>query len=311
MEGVTMGRCRPAVCRNRFLRATGRLVAVCACAAFTAAAHAYDDPESAHAAGLSAQRPLRIAVVEAETPVIGGPTGERAAADSSGGAIWPADSSATRSEGDGPAAAERSEGSSARSPLEQRPLGTPVGAIAPIPDDAPRGWMPAVSPSVAELIRIGGGLGAVLLLVFVLRLWLRAHGMGAVAAGRPSGVLEILARYPVSRGQTLLVLRFGRRIVLAHQAGGTMQTLSELSDPNEVAQMLGRLEAGASGRDAERFRSVLERFEREHDRTEAAPAARASVARTAPPAEGHLVEVVDLTRGGRRRMAAGAGRTGP
>ncbi|MBX3322823.1 MAG: flagellar biosynthetic protein FliO [Phycisphaeraceae bacterium] len=65
------------------------------------------------------------------------------------------------------------------------------------------------------------------------------------AAGRaPSGVLEILARYPVARTQRLVLLRVGRRVLLVCQSSsvrsgsGAMVTLAEISDPDEVATIL-------------------------------------------------------------------------
>ena len=60
--------------------------------------------------------------------------------------------------------------------------------------------------------------------------------------GRPAqgSVVEILARYPVGRGQSLIVLRVARRVLLLHQAGTSMTTLSEFADP--VARTLEDLE---------------------------------------------------------------------
>ena len=336
MEGVFVDSHRAIVRVGRVRSAAGRgaMLILAAAVLVTVPAHAARDGA---AAGFSAQRPLRISGeeavpgFEAQTPERSGGDDLTAEGDSPftaiddarAGAATSADvqaegsapsserSSASSESSDAPRASQAgaASGASPRSPQELLTLGTPPAGASAVGEEAPRRWMPAVSPGVAELIRIGGGLGAVLLLVVVLRLWLRAHGMGSVAAGRPSGVLEILARYPVTRGQTLVVIRFGRRIVLVHQSGGTMQTLSELSDQNEVAQMLGRLESGASGRDAERFRSVLERFEREHERSVAAPPTRGAAPRSAPVStEGHVIEVVDLTRRGRSRSAASGGR---
>jgi len=190
----------------------------------------------------------------------------------------------------------------ARSARESLALGSPQTAA--VHDAQAKGWLPGVSPGMAELIRIGGGLGAVLLLIVILRMWIRAYGMNPVASGRPSGIVEILARYPVSRGQSMIVVRFGRQIVLTHHAGGTMTTLCEISDPDEVARMLARLEAGASGRDAERFRTMLQRFDREYDRDEVVRGGRGNSAANGAAESSQVVEIVDLTRGGRRRTAS-------
>jgi flagellar biogenesis protein FliO len=111
-----------------------------------------------------------------------------------------------------------------------------------------------------ELIRVGAALGAVLAIAVVAARFGRRFG-GAARAGRPAGVLEIMARYPVGRGQHLLVLRFDRRLLLVHQAGGRMERIAEVAAADEVASLLGRLEAGASGGEADRFRRALADFE--------------------------------------------------
>lgn len=109
-------------------------------------------------------------------------------------------------------------------------------------------------------------------------------------AGRPSGVIEVLARYPVGRGQQLMVLKFARRILLVHQSASDTRTLSEMTDPDEVAATLTRLEAGASTANAARFRSAIESFEKEHD------AAMRDRTRTAQATHSIEPEIIDLTR---------------
>jgi hypothetical protein len=88
--------------------------------------------------------------------------------------------------------------------------------------------------------------------------------------------MEILARYPIARGQHLTLLKLGRRVLLVHQTGTAMSTLTEVADPDEVASLLSRIEAGSSGRDADRFRSMLKQYQREHDAAIATAARRAA-----------------------------------
>ncbi|HAW95818.1 MAG TPA: hypothetical protein DCX60_06040, partial [Phycisphaerales bacterium] len=56
----------------------------------------------------------------------------------------------------------------------------------------------------------------------------------------PEGVASIMARYPVARGEHVVLLEVGRRILVVHQASGSMTTLSELTDRDEVADMRAR-----------------------------------------------------------------------
>lgn len=117
-------------------------------------------------------------------------------------------------------------------------------------------------------------LAAILGAVWVLK---RAAGLQGGAAtlaqalgpgGRaPAGLLEILGRYPIGRGQTLVVMKFDQRVLLvAHtvsaKAGASWAVLSELTEPSEVASVLlkSRDEAGESA--ASTFREAVAELER-------------------------------------------------
>lgn len=164
-------------------------------------------------------------------------------------------------------------------PQERLPLGpranapaTVDGASAPIPRDVPAllSRTPSVAMALAPMSEpgaaaatppAGGGatsestgflpswLGDDLLLrailpisiIAVLAVALRslvAKGLGR--GGRPSGVMEVLARYPVGRGQHVMLLRVGRRVLVVHQADRGMRTLSETTDPDEAAELIAR-----------------------------------------------------------------------
>lgn len=98
-----------------------------------------------------------------------------------------------------------------------------------------------------ELLRVGLALGVVLALAIGLQRLLRRVGRGG--PGRPSGVLEVMARYPVGRGQQLSIIRLGRRLLLVHQHAGAMRTITEVTDPDEVASLMTNLDPGGAGSD--------------------------------------------------------------
>lgn len=125
-----------------------------------------------------------------------------------------------------------------------------------------------------EFLRTVATLAGVLMLIFALahiykRLARTRGGLsGQLGAGgrAPAGIVEVLGRYPISSGMTLVVLRFDRKILLLSHAGhskgkkglagiGGMQTLCEVSSPEEVASIL------AKTRDAEGD-SIAANFER-------------------------------------------------
>lgn len=147
---------------------------------------------------------------------------------------------------------------------EARPLGVPNGLLEARPagvDEASP--LSAIDPRNNDVIRVVLALGVVLVLLFGVRMLLRRAG-GALAGGRPSGVLQVHARYPIARGQHLVLVEVGPRMLLVHQGGGTMRTLSEFSG-DELVQLRTRLDGGRTG---EAFKQVLQQQEAGADGTE-------------------------------------------
>lgn len=121
------------------------------------------------------------------------------------------------------------------------------------------------------LWRTGASLGVVLALIFVLR-WLMRKTAGRAggfrhqlgAGGRaPAGVLFVLGRYPVSRGHSLVLLRLDRRVLLVSQTASGMRTLTELTDPREVASIIQQTQDEEGASLSARFTSLLKRFEKD------------------------------------------------
>ena len=171
--------------------------------------------------------------------------------------------------------------------------------------DAGGGLVPS-GEGAGEAVQVGASLAGVLALIWVLRhLLRRARGDHAGArilgaAGAPSGVASVLARYPMSRGHQVLLLEFGRRVVVIHQSESAMNTLSEITDPEELADLKARL-------------SGVERIERDR----AFNAKLSTSLETTPGPDslesvsgmpGMVAETVDLTvRSGRSRGLVGGG----
>lgn len=100
----------------------------------------------------------------------------------------------------------------------------------------------------------------------------RARGGLAMAIGpggrAPSGILEVLGRYPIARGQTLILLKVDRRILLVAQCTGlrggvpALSTLCEITEPEDVASLLIKTREADGESMAERFQSMLHRLGR-------------------------------------------------
>jgi flagellar biogenesis protein FliO len=114
-------------------------------------------------------------------------------------------------------------------------------------------------------MRVGLLLAAFVAVAIVARRWSNARGP---RAGRPSGVLSVLARYPFGRGASLVLLEVGPRMVLVHQQngrGGEVRPIAEFTTNEEIAELRTRLgiarrEADPGfGRDLERHLGLYDR----------------------------------------------------
>lgn len=169
----------------------------------------------------------------------------------------------------------------------------PALPTSPADEAPPERAIPAPASRISrDAMQTIGALGGVIGVILLLRQVLRRVG-DPLAARRPSGVVQVLSRFPFGRNQQIVLLQIGPRILCVHQSSGAVSTLCEVVDPGEVADLRGRIEAGTPER---------QRFERELTRELARPESRSGPGRTTTAAErspllGRPVETVDLTRG--------------
>lgn len=150
---------------------------------------------------------------------------------------------------------------------ERKALGIPNGLFStrPAETEEPAGsLLSSLDPTQNGVVRVALALALVMALLLGFRSVLRRSGHLLVGGVRPSGVVEVLARYPVARRQHLVLLKVGRRVVLLHQGSGTMSALTSITDADEVAHLLASMEAGARQKEAARFRSILKSYDHEH-----------------------------------------------
>ncbi len=130
------------------------------------------------------------------------------------------------------------------------------------------------------IVALVGVLGIILAAGVGLRRFARSGPTLAVALGpggpSPSGVIEVLGRYPVGRGQSLVLLKVDRRVLLLSQShsgrgsGGGFRTLCAFDDPEDVASLLVRTRDAADESMSARFTSMLRRFDATHVENDAA-----------------------------------------
>lgn len=142
---------------------------------------------------------------------------------------------------------------------------------------------------VRTVLSLAGVVAIIVGLAFAFKRLSRGSGglMNQLGAGgrAPSGVLSILGRYPVARGTTLVLLKVDRRVILLCQSAGkgltagcTMQTLSEFTDPEDVASILLKTRDEEEASLAHRFEAMLSR----EDAAATRALSPASVAHAAP-----------------------------
>jgi flagellar biogenesis protein FliO len=90
------------------------------------------------------------------------------------------------------------------------------------------------------LARVLAALGVVLGLIFGLRWFARRFFPGA-AGTRASGVVRVLSRSPVAPKQHVLLVQVGRRVLVVADNGAQLCALSQITDPDEVAQLIGEV----------------------------------------------------------------------
>lgn len=176
--------------------------------------------------------------------------------------------------------AEQTQAEAQHQPLAEietasKPLGLPRQSAG----SQPIGTNGPTTPIVLgkEFVRTVATLAGVLMLIFALahfyKKLARTRGglSGQIGAGgrAPSGLVEVLGRYPISSGMTLVVLRFDRKVLLLSHAGrsrgkkgisgaGGMQTLCEVSSAEEVASILAKTRDAAGDSIAASFERSLE-----------------------------------------------------
>lgn len=103
-----------------------------------------------------------------------------------------------------------------------------------------------------------GALAAVIIVILGAKWAAQRMGIRLSGGRRPSGVVEILARYPIVKGQQVMLMKVARRILVVHQSNDGMRTLAELSSAEEVADLMARIEAGDRVAKDPRFEASLQ-----------------------------------------------------
>lgn len=148
---------------------------------------------------------------------------------------------------------------------------------------APRAKSKSIAPSASDPAKassfsaIIGPLAVILSLIAMLAgvvvLLARMKGglnASLTAGGKsPAGILEVLGRYPLGGGLTLVLLKVDRRVLLLSQSrngrfgGLQLSPICELDSPEDVASILMRVRDADSNSMTSRFASVFRSLDRQ------------------------------------------------
>ena len=145
------------------------------------------------------------------------------------------------------------------SDVGQRTIRRDPAKAANAPTTAPASTQPGsiAAPNV-ELPKVAAALAVVLGLAFVLRAVLR-RVFPAVASAGATRAIQVLSRTVLAPRQQLMLVRVGRRLIVVGDSGGQMTALSEITDPDEVAALVGQVKDEKLSAAAPTFGGLLSR----------------------------------------------------
>ncbi len=149
------------------------------------------------------------------------------------------------------------------------PVASAAGAS---PDNKPSFSWPS---GVGSMFQAAAALAVVLGLIFIGRGLARKFIPGARAASG-KGVVEILARHPLCKNQSLVLVRIGSQIVALNQCKESSESVLVISDSAEVARIIGQIEGRSPTSIQAGFNSLLAnaRMDLEQNEEEAEPELR-------------------------------------
>lgn len=137
-------------------------------------------------------------------------------------------------------------------------------------DPAKHAEAPQPAPSQGlEYSRVVGALAIVVALIFALR-WATRWILKLPGSRGSIRAVRVLGRTVISAKQQVMLLQVGRRIVVVGDCAGQMHPLAEITDPDEVASLLGQMSEEPA--EPKAFGNLFTRSRRSFDEPAPAPA---------------------------------------
>ena len=149
--------------------------------------------------------------------------------------------------------------SSSTSPLEAaliRPGSVKTSTEKPEVGTMPPAAETALYERFKSVGQVGGALVIVVGLILIGRTLVRKYVPGA-AVGSGKGVMEVLARYPLAKNQSLVLVRIGSQLVVLNQTRDASQSVLVIHDSVEVANIMGQIQGNKSTSIQQGFSKLL------------------------------------------------------
>lgn len=86
----------------------------------------------------------------------------------------------------------------------------------------------------------------------------------SVGANKGGRVIRVLTRSPISPKQQVMLLQVGKRVIVVGDSAGQLSTLTEISEPDEVATLLGQIESAETVVPTSRFSSLFSKAQTDY-----------------------------------------------
>ncbi len=118
-----------------------------------------------------------------------------------------------------------------------------------------------------------------------------------VRAAKGARVVRVLSRSPIAPKQQVMLLQVGKRVIVIGDSGGQLSSLSEISDPDEVAALVGQLENVETPVTASRFSSLFNKAQDDFEEKPANPSPEpAEASREIEEAQSEISGLIDRMR---------------
>ncbi len=98
-----------------------------------------------------------------------------------------------------------------------------------------------IPPAVNGVLQVAAALTAVIGLILICKVLVKKF-VPSANVGSGKGVMEVLARYPIGKNQSIVLMRIGSQLIALNQNKEASQSVLVINDPTEVAKIMGQIE---------------------------------------------------------------------